>query len=153
MSARAEKLSWLALAIVVAVGLLVGATGERAPRTPAERMRSIASDVRCPTCRGLSAAESDAKAAQAVRAEIADRIAAGESDAGIRAYLVSRYGGDILLKPRGTGFVGLVWALPVAALVVAVAALVVVFRRWRTRDAPAPTDDDRELVERALGRA
>ena len=44
------------------------------------------------------------------------------------------------------------WALPVAALVCALAGLIVTFRRWR-RDAGQdhdPTDDDRALVAAAL---
>ena len=155
MSARLERLSWLAIAVVVAVALFVAATGEQPARTPADRVRAIASDVRCPTCRGLSAAESDANAAQAVRSEIAARVEAGESDEEIRTYLASRYGDDILLKPRGTGVAGLVWSLPVAGLVIAVFGLVAAFRRWRSRRTPpdgAPTDDDRALVDHALGR-
>ncbi len=44
------------------------------------------------------------------------------------------------------------WALPVAALICAVAGLAVTFRRWR-REAAAerdPTDEDRALVAAAL---
>ena len=147
----ARKLSWLAMVGVVVVALAIGASGDRTPRTEAERVRAVASSVRCPTCRGLSAAESDANAAQAVREEIQRRMRAGESDAEIRAYLVSRYGEDILLKPQSSGLAALVWALPVSVLVIAGGGLALVFRRWRAaRIAGTPTPEDRALVEAAL---
>jgi cytochrome c-type biogenesis protein CcmH len=148
MSAR--RLSWIAMVLVLAGALAVGATGTRAPHTEAERVRAVASTVRCPTCRGLSAAESDAMAAQAVRDEIRTRLRQGESDGQIRAFLVSRYGEDILLKPKASGIAGLVWALPAAALLIAIVALAAAFRRWRRETPLTPTDEDRALVDAAL---
>ena len=124
-------LPWLALAAVLAVALLVGAGRHGGRATPAQRAHRIAGELRCPTCRSLSAAESDAKAAKAVRDEIARRVRAGESDGEIRAYFVSRYGRDILLEPEGTGVAAIVWVLPVAALVCGIAGLAVAFRPRR----------------------
>ena len=124
-------LPWLALAAVLAVALLVGAGRHGGRATPAQRAHRIAGELRCPTCRSLSAAESDAKAAKAVRDEIGRRVRAGESDSEIRAYFVSRYGRDILLEPQGTGVAAIVWVLPVAALVCGIAGLALYFRRRR----------------------
>jgi len=143
--------SWLAMAVVVVVALAVGAAGDKAPRTEAERVRAIASELRCPTCRGLSAEDSDAKAAQAVREEVRARVRRGESDEAIRAYLVSRYGKDILLRPEARGVAGLVWALPVTGGIFALAGLGVAFRRWRSLGDEEPVSAaDRALVEEAL---
>lgn len=119
------------MAVVLAVALAVGAGGRGGPPSEAQRVRSVASRLRCPTCRNLSAADSDAAAARAVREEIRRRLRGGESDDEIRRFLVSRYGDDILLDPPATGIGGLVWSVPVAAGVVAVAGLAVAFRRWR----------------------
>jgi len=124
-------LPWIALVIVVVVALAVGASGSEGGSGAAARSSRLAKEVRCPTCRGLSAAESDAKAAQAVRAEIRSRVDDGQSDAQIRAYLASRYGDDILLRPQGSGVAGLVWALPVVVLVCGVGGLAFAFRRWK----------------------
>ncbi len=63
--------------------------------------------------------------------------------------LAARYGERILLTPGRSGLVGLVWALPVAALVAALAGVALAFRRWRGRGVVHATDADRELVERA----
>jgi cytochrome c-type biogenesis protein CcmH len=85
-----------------------------------------------------------------VREEIRRRVTAGEADAEIRAALVARFGTDILLKPQGRGVAALVWALPVAGLVCAVAGLAVAFRRWRPRRGVTASPDDRARVARAL---
>jgi len=122
--------SWALLLVVVVGALVVGVT-DREPRTEEERIESIASSVRCPTCRGQSVADSDAIAAQNVRREIARRVGEGESADEIRAALVARFGDSITLTPPRSGVAGLVWAIPVVGLVVAIAGLVLAFRRWR----------------------
>ncbi len=153
MSGAGRRASWLVMATVLAVALAVGASGQRGPRSDSERVTAIASEVRCPTCRGLSAAESDAKAAQAVREEIRSRVRSGQSDGAIRGFLAGRYGRDILLKPAAGGVAGLVWVIPVAAAVVALAGLWAAFARWRRMgEGGPPTDEDRVLVEMELRR-
>ena len=142
--------SWAALAVVLTVALAVGARGSGRPATPAQRAHAISSEVRCPTCRGLSAAESDAPAAQAIRDEVLRRTQSGQSDDEIRGYLVSRYGTDILLKPERHGVAALVWALPVIGLVCALGGLIVAFRRWGSRPRRAVSPADQALVDQAL---
>ena len=122
---------WLVLAVVVVVTLAVGASDSDGGTSDAARATRLSKEVRCPTCRGLSAAESDAKAAKAVRTEIRSRVEAGQTDEEIRAYLASRYGDDILLRPEGSGTTALVWALPVAVFVCGAAGLAFAFRRWK----------------------
>lgn len=123
-------LPWAVMGLLLTGSLAVGAQGSTDGRTVDGRVRSIAAEVRCPTCEGLSVGESDAPASRTMRDEIRRRIEAGESDGAIRAYLVSRFGKDILLKPEASGVTALVWALPVAGLVCALAGLFVAFRRW-----------------------
>lgn len=124
-------LPWVLGAVVMIVVLAIGTTSRRGAQTPTEKAAGIEKDVRCPTCRELSVAESDARAAQAIRTEILRRVRAGQSPATIRAFLVSRYGPDILLKPQGKGVAALVWVLPVVAFLVAAAGLSIAFVRWR----------------------
>lgn len=122
--------------------------------TDAQRSHRLAAEIRCPECRELSAADSDAAAARAVREEIARRVKAGQSDGEIRGFLVSRYGKDILLRPPATGIGGVVWGLPVAALVLALIGMVFAFRRWKRRPRAGGSDvseEDRTRVARALG--
>ena len=147
-SAR-RRLPWLLLVPVLAIALYVGASGGSDPSTPAARAARLAADVRCPTCEGLSTAESETPASVAVRQEIRRRVDAGESDEEIRAFLVGRYGKDILLTPEGTGVAALVWALPVVVGVCAAGAMALAFRRRRSVGGVA-TAEDRRLVEQAL---
>lgn len=143
---------WLLLVGVLAVALYAGAGGDGGPAGPAARADRIASDVRCPTCDGLSTAESEAPASVAVRQEIRRRVDAGQTDDEIRAFLVGRYGKDIILTPGGTGVAALVWALPVAAVVLAAGGMALAFRRRRSEGTRVATPEDRRLVEQALGR-
>ena len=125
-----RKLSWLALAIVVATALAVGVV-DRNDASAEARVARIAESVMCPTCDGQSVADSQAPAANNVRQEIARRVEAGQSDDEIRAALAQTFGRRIILNPPRSGTAGLVWIIPVAALVVAVAGLAATFRRWR----------------------
>jgi cytochrome c-type biogenesis protein CcmH len=146
-----ERWSWLAMAIVLAAALFVGVTEDRAPRTENDRVKAIAAEVRCPTCKSLSAAESDAAAAQAVRDEIRARLREGQSQDEILAFLAGRYGRDILLRPEGSGVAGLVWVLPVTLVLIAIGGMALAFRRSRAIATRSPSDEDRALVEGALG--
>src|SRR5438045_9713204 len=111
------------MAVVLAVALAIGAQGRSGPMTESQRVRHIASEIRCPTCRNQSAADSDAAAAKAARDDIRRQVRAGRSDGQILATFVGRFGTDILLKPEGSGVAALVWALPVGAVIVALAGL------------------------------
>ena len=146
------RLPWLVMAVVLAIALAIGAQGRSGPMTEAQRVKHIASEIRCPTCRNQSAAESDAAAAKAARDEIRRRLRASQSEGDILAYFVGRFGSDILLKPEGSGVASLVWVLPVVAVIVALAGLAVAFRRWRAHPGVSVSDEDRALVERELER-
>lgn len=124
------RLSYGLLAIVVVAALVAG-TRPGAPTNPLDRALALERTIQCPTCRGQSVAESDAPASKAIRTDVADRIAQGQSDDEIRNYYASRYGQDILLKPARSGLAGLVWVLPVVALVLGAAGLGFAFWRWR----------------------
>jgi cytochrome c-type biogenesis protein CcmH len=143
-------MSWAALVVVVGVALGVGASRGGPPPTAAQRANAIDALVRCPSCQGISVADSSASTAVAIRRAVGARVAAGQTDAQIDAFLVSRYGPGILLRPPVRGSTVWVWVLPPAAGVVAVAGLVSVL--WRRRQGPAVmvSAEDRALVERAL---
>lgn len=145
------RLSYALMAVVLVGALVLGTRSDGGPRTATERAHALAETIRCPVCKSQSAAESETVAAAAVRAEIDRRIADGETDAQIRDFFASRYGQEILLTPTASGITGLVWILPVVALVLAVAGLVVAFRRWRVRPNVTVTDEDRAIVAEARG--
>lgn len=145
-----RRLTWGLLGVVLVVALAVGSRGQSGPPTEDQRVSRITSVVRCPTCRGLSAAQSDAPSAEAIRDEVRRRVQAGETDAQVKGYLVSRYGEDILLQPEAEGVGLVVWVLPLIGVIVAVGGLVVVLRRRGVRSGPKVSDADKALVEEAL---
>lgn len=149
MTAR-RSAPWLVLAVILAGALWVGAQRSSDPKTLDERVLSVAREVRCPTCESQSAADSNAPASEAIRAEIRTQLERGRTPGQVRGYLVSRFGTDILLKPEASGVAGLVWAIPVVVLIAALTALGLAFRRWRTGTIEPPTPGDREVVDRAL---
>ena len=140
---------WLAVLVVVVAALAIGALGERPPATQSERVNAVARTVRCPTCNGESVAQSDAQISQQIRVEIAKGFESGLTEEQIRDRLLERYD-DISLDPSGSGTAGLVWALPVIAGLLAVAGLVVVFRRWQRAGTLHASAADEALVAEAL---
>ena len=140
----------VALAAVVVAALVIGAGRSHPSRSPSARAHAIATDLRCPVCQGLSVADSPSPTAKAIYDDVRRRVDAGQSDRSIRAFYVGVYGEWILLRPEASGMGALVWALPVAALLLGAGGLALAFRRWRRQPVLAVTDEDRALVEAAL---
>ncbi len=142
---------WALLALVVVGLLAVGVTRDQGPQTPEDRAASISRRIACPVCDGESVFESRNNSSEAIRAAVDERVNAGtQSDDQIISYIESRFEGQLLLVPRATGIDAVVWAVPAGALVIALAALALTFRRWSAQPRAAPTDSDRDLVAEAM---
>ena len=135
---RADALLVSAIVVVVLTALL-SVLGLRPPNLE-ERARRLELELRCPVCQGLSIADSPAELAGQMRVVVADRLAAGASDADVRAYFVERYGRWILLAPDASGPNLLLWALPSLLLIGGVAAIVARARRRERRISIDPAD-------------
>jgi cytochrome c-type biogenesis protein CcmH len=72
--------------------------------------------LRCIQCQGQSIHDSDAPIAAAMRHEVRSRILAGESDAQIESWLISRYGEWISFAPPASGSGLLLWLAPLLLL-------------------------------------
>jgi cytochrome c-type biogenesis protein CcmH len=115
-------------ALLVAIALVVARS---APGDSAEaRASRLARELRCPVCQGLSVADSFEPTSEAIRAEINERVADGQSDAEILQVMVDRYGEDILLRPPSGGIGALAWGVPVAVLVLGAGGVLFAVRRW-----------------------
>lgn len=125
----------LLLAVVTIVVSVALAAAASHPVSVDERARAIENQLRCPTCQGLSIADSPATSATQMRELVREQLAAGASDDDVRAFFVARYGRWILLDPPASGIDLAVWLVP--ALVVALGALLVV-RRARVRSPAGP---------------
>ncbi len=146
---RERAIAWVMLGAVVLAALVWAAWPAGDAVTERERVREIASTLRCPDCEALSVAESPTPTARAIRRDIRERVADGESDEAIQAVYVERYGESTLLEPAGSGLGVIVWGLPVAVLIVAGASLVIASRRWRREPSLQATKADEALVDKA----
>jgi len=150
---RGRRLAWLALAVGVVVVLAVALWPRGGTPSVAARTRSLASDLRCVDCEGLSVADSSTASARQTRADIAARLHSGQSEDEIRQVYVDRYGESILLNPEQSGLGLVVWGLPVLFVVLAGAGLVVAFRRWHRATPMTATEADEALVRSVRGSA
>ena len=145
-------LPWIVIGIVV-VGVLVYTAWPRGvDSSTAARAHRIAAQLRCVDCESLSVADSATSTAAATRADITTRIRHGESDAEIRQVYVDRYGESVLLQPSNKGLGVLVWALPIAALVIGAGGIVLALRRWQRQPRLVASEADEELVAHERGR-
>jgi cytochrome c-type biogenesis protein CcmH len=120
-----------------------------------DRVRVIASSLRCPVCQSLSVADSPSGVAREMRETIARRLRAGDTPSQIQQGFVDSYGDWILLAPPRRGINWLVWLVPPLIVVGGLIVALRLSRRWViARDTEAGTDElppeDRELLDRAL---
>jgi cytochrome c-type biogenesis protein CcmH len=87
-------------------------------------------EIRCVVCQGQSVADSDAELAGDMRAMIRRRIAAGETPAAVREWLISRYGAWISYAPPVEPQTWVLWAAPVLFILL---GLVIAGRRLKRR--------------------
>ncbi len=146
-------LPWIVLAVLVVGALAYSAWPRSGDESVAAHTRRIASDLRCIDCESLSVADSATSSARATRADIAVRIRHGESDAEIRQVYVDRYGESVLLKPSSNGLGILVWALPIAALLIGAGGIVLALRRWQRQPRLVASTADEELVAEERARS
>jgi cytochrome c-type biogenesis protein CcmH len=125
---------------------------------PRASLPDIEDEVMCPIC-GTLLELSEAPQAERQRAFIRERIARGQSKERIKDALVAEYGQEVLALPDDSGFDLSAYLVPVLALLVAIAALVVAVVRWRRsgRTPPGaarrpPAGEDAERLDADLAR-
>lgn len=72
--------------------------------------------LRCVVCQGQSIADSNAEMAGDMRSLVRTRIAAGESPASIRTWLIARYGDYVSYDPPLSGVTAPLWIAPILLL-------------------------------------
>ena len=80
------------------------------------KARALMAELRCLTCQNQTIADSHAGQAQAMRAEVRERIAAGEDPEAVRAWFVERYGDWVSFVPPAREDTALLWAAPLLFL-------------------------------------
>lgn len=142
-------LPWAVLGAVLVVVLVSVTLSSRPSNSPSARAARLAAQLRCPTCESESVADGHSVAATAIRNDIKQRIAAGQSDSEIKAAEVAHYTEWVLLSPPSNGIGIIVWGLPVLAFVLGAGGLALAMRRWSRQPRLAASAADEELVARA----
>ena len=63
------------------------------------RAREISKELRCVVCQNQTIDDSNAPLARDMRLLVRERLAAGDTDEEVKAYLVDRYGDFVLMRP------------------------------------------------------
>ena len=142
----------LALAILLALSIASTAfaiSPDEILKDPAleARARAIGQSLRFLVCQNQSIDDSDAGLARDLRTLVRERLTAGDSDQAVIAYVVSRYGDFVLLRPPVKPETWALWFGPLLLLVGVGSLIAVRARRKRVVDTtPLSSDEQAELA-------
>jgi len=147
-------LGWLLFAVTICVAIPAHAV--RPDEMLADpgleaRAREVGSELRCLVCRNQSIDDSDADLAHDLRMLVRERIKAGDTNDQVIAYIRSRYGDFVLLRPPFKGDTLLLWGGPLLILILGGVAFAR-FYRGRNDTAPTPLSaEERRRLAAVLG--
>jgi cytochrome c-type biogenesis protein CcmH len=108
------------------------------------RAREIGQELRCLVCRNQSIDDSDADLAHDLRVLVRQRLTAGDTNQQVIAYVVSRYGDFVLLKPPFKFDTYLLWLGPGLVLLAGLWGIGRYMRRQSGMARPPPLSPDEE---------
>lgn len=111
------------------------------------RAQRLFDDIRCVVCQHEAIADSPAGIASDMRRLVRDQIAAGRTDAEVKADLVSRYGDFVLFRPPVRAGTWLLWFGPFAILLAVGAGLAAWSRRRKAETTPLSPDEEARLAD------
>ncbi|THD37505.1 MAG: cytochrome c-type biogenesis protein CcmH [Sphingomonas sp.] len=80
--------------------------------------KALMEELRCLVCQGQSIADSNAEMAGDMRSLVRTRIAAGESPASVRAWLIKSYGDYVTYDPPLSAVTAPLWIAPIVLLLI-----------------------------------
>lgn len=115
------------------------------------RAREIGQSLRCVVCQSQSIEDSNAELALDMKRIVRERIAEGDSNADIMAYMRTNYGDYVLLKPPVQSNTYVLWFLP-AVLVLAGFGWFAIRskRQGRVVSNVELSDEDRALLDKLM---
>ncbi|MDQ0319624.1 cytochrome c-type biogenesis protein CcmH [Pararhizobium capsulatum DSM 1112] len=145
--------SILALIVLLLAAPAFAVNPDEVMKDPAleARARALSGQLRCMVCQNQSIDDSNAELAKDLRVLVRERIAGGDSDEQVIAYVVSRYGEFVLLKPRFETKTLVLWGTPVALLVIGAIAMALAARRRTGKiTGTALTSDEKARLDALL---
>ena len=95
------------------------------------RARVLTKELRCMVCQGEDIDESEAPLAADLRRLVRERLAKGDSDAEVLAYMQDRYGDYILMNPPVSLKTLLLWSAPALVFAGGLAVVALFVRRQK----------------------
>ena len=137
------------VALLTAAAALVLA-GPAAAACPT--LADLEGEVMCPQCK-TTLDQSDAPAAQRIKAVVRARVATCTPEDRIKDELVAQFGPAVLAAPPREGFHWLAWLLPIGGLLAAAAVISALVWRWRrSKPEPAAASNGRPSLDPELDR-
>ncbi len=141
-------------AVLAAAALIAGALGAFRPGAAPEHgwtISQLSTELMCPTCKTRLDQSSSPQANQ-IRRELGRLRVRGESRSDAKRTLAAEYGSEVLADTPRSGFGALAWLAPTVLVLAGGGLAVLLARRWRAVDAPAPAPSgpERERLERQL---
>jgi len=115
------------------------------------RAREIGSELRCLVCRNQSIDDSDADLAHDLRVLVRERLKNGDSNDQVIAYIRSRYGDFVLLRPPVDTATLLLWGGPALLLALGGIAIYRFYRRPAVPEAPPLSGEEHRRLAAVLG--
>jgi cytochrome c-type biogenesis protein CcmH len=114
------------------------------------RAREISQELRCLVCRNESIDDSNADLARDLRLLVREQLAAGDTNAEVKQFLVDRYGEFVLLRPTFSAANAALWLAGPLAFLLGLAVIVVYLRRRPPIAPRSLTPEEEAALERAL---
>lgn len=149
-----------ALALLTVLLLALTATASTFAATPKTSVTDVEDEVMCVAC-GVPLAIAESPQATQERTYIRDLVRQGKSKQEIKDALVAQYGDRVLALPKDDGFGLAAYLVPIAIVLIALAAGVFFVPKWRRKrgatdaaldQGPALTDADARRLEEDLAR-
>jgi cytochrome c-type biogenesis protein CcmH len=135
-------MSWTRLVLLLLAAMLAmpAPASAQSPRNEVEleaMVRSLASQLRCPVCQGVSIQDSPTELAFEMKDVIRQQLREGKSPEQVKDFFVERYGEWVLLQPKPQGFNLLVYFLPLVMLLAGGWVVYSTVQKWSR---PGPAD-------------
>ncbi len=141
--ARTRLILLAVLLLLTGPAFAISDPAEMLPNPAQEaRAEAVGRQLRCLVCQNESIEDSGADLARDLRKIVRERVAAGDSDAQVIAWMVARYGDFVRLRPPFNAVTALLWLSPVLAVAIGL-SLVLLGRRSRPTPAPPLSDAER----------
>ena len=112
-----------------------------------QRTNEVGALLRCPVCQGMAISDSPSEMAVNMKGQVRELLARGYTEEQILKYFELSYGQFVLLKPKFEGVTGIVWVLPVLALVLGGVVLFLKLRKLERPQATAEVPPPAPVVE------